>query len=94
MNWPSFWTILEAIAALQALLAAYMFYLVARIARTPLGARLAAVATVLTAESIAALAIYAHWQAEGYGASISAPLIAIQALSLAGTLVLLDTIRR
>jgi len=90
----TFWALLEVMAAAQAAVAAYMLYLVARLARTPLGARLALVAAVLTGESLAALAVYTHLQSLGYGRPVAAPLLAIQTMSLAGTLILVDTVRR
>ncbi len=91
---PSYWAMLELVAFLQLLLSAFLTAIVVKYARGPVGARLAVLSILLFLEALLGLLIYRRWEELGYGPDISGPLLVIQTVSLAGTIIILDIVRR
>jgi len=90
----SLWSILLALASIQLVVLALIVYFIRKIVRTPTGAKLLAIAGVFAVQSIIGLVIYNEWRMEGYGVEISGPLIALQAATLIGLIILLDIVRK
>lgn len=90
----TYWDILIMLALLETLLAAVLLALVYKIAARPIGARLALLSLVFIVQNIAGIIIYSRWEEQGYGPEISKPLLVIQTMIIAGTIILLDITRK
>lgn len=88
------WDILITLAIAEAIIAAVILAITLRLTRTPLSNRLTILSTVFLLQSILSATYYYKWEATGYGADISLPLLGLQTLILAGLVVLYDTIRQ